>query len=364
MSKFPNTLAVLLIVIVSSAGPVFAQDIKAGAKVFKKCAACHAVGEGARKKIGPHLNGLFKRVAGTSEGFKYSKAMKAAGQNGLVWNAETIDQFVAKPRAMIKKTKMSFSGIRKEKDRQNLIAFLNQYSEKPEVAVTAPRVDTSSANEHEAKPEQKTVLAKDVAVPKHGVFHLGREALVDEIQAWDIDVRPDGVGLPAGRGTVAQGETLYNENCVVCHGDFGEGIDRWPVLAGGHDTLTDDRPVKTVGSYWPYLSTVYDYIRRAMPFGNARSISDDEVYALTAYVLFLNDIVTDENFELSNENFSDIQLPNEENFIPDNRQEEAHYKAGAEPCMNNCKAGVAKIIMRARVLDVTPDNQDDDVGAM
>jgi cytochrome c len=163
--------------------------------------------------------------------------------------------------------------------------------------------------------------------------------LAEEVAAWDIDIRPDGQGLPEGSGTVADGEVLYTDNCAMCHGDFGEAVDRWPVLAGGHDTLTDDRPEKTIGSYWPYLSTVYDYVRRAMPFGNARSLSDDEVYAITAYLLYLNDLVDDEEFELSKENFLDIRLPNEENFIADDRAEEAHYAQKSEPCMTDCKPG-------------------------
>jgi hypothetical protein len=146
----------------------------------------------------------------------------------------------------------------------------------------------------------------------------------------------------------------------MCHGDFGEAVDRWPVLAGGHDTLTDDRPEKTIGSYWPYLSTVYDYVRRAMPFGNARSLSDDEVYAITAYLLYLNDLVDDEEFELSKENFLDIRLPNEENFIADDRAEEQHYAQNNEPCMADCKPGSVEITMRARILDVTPEDGGDD----
>jgi S-disulfanyl-L-cysteine oxidoreductase SoxD len=179
-------------------------------------------------------------------------------------------------------------------------------------------------------------------------FALGRVATEDEVAAWDIDVRPDGQGLPVGRGTVEDGITVYDEQCAACHGDFGEAIGRWPVLAGGQGTLEDDRPEKTIGSYWPYLSTVYDYVRRAMPFGNARSLSDDEVYALTAYILYLNDIVDDEAFELSNENFVDVRLPNEDNFIDDDRLSEPHYAENREPCK-------AEITMHAAVLDVTPD---------
>jgi cytochrome c len=189
---------------------------------------------------------------------------------------------------------------------------------------------------------------------------LGRVALPEEIAAWDIDVRPDGQGLPEGSGTVAEGEEIYTAQCAYCHGDFGEGIDRWPVLAGGQGSLTNERPEKTIGSYWPYLSTVYDYVRRAMPFGNARSLSDDEVYAVTAYLLYLNDIVEDEDFELSRENFTEIRLPNEAAFIPDDRLSEPHYAAAGEPCMTDCIAGAAEISMRAAVLDVTPDG---DAGA-
>ena len=193
-------------------------------------------------------------------------------------------------------------------------------------------------------------------------FGLGREALPEEIDAWDIDIRPDGMGLPVGSGDVLTGEELFIEACASCHGDFGEGVDRWPVLSGGHGTLADDRPVKTIGSYWPYLSTVYDYIRRAMPFGYARSLTDDDVYAITAYLLYMNDVVLDEEFVLSNENFTEIRLPNEENFIPDGRMEEPHWAENADPCMSDCKPEPAQVLMRARILDVTPESGDDDPG--
>ena len=187
-----------------------------------------------------------------------------------------------------------------------------------------------------------------------GTFNLGREATPDEVAAWDIDVRPDGVGLPEGKGTVAEGEEIFAEQCASCHGDFGEGVDRWPVLAGGQDTLKSDRPVKTIGSYWPYLSTVYDYINRAMPFGNAQSLDPDQVYAITAYLLHMNDVV-DADFELSKENFASVKLPNEANFIDDARPDTPVLSAGQEPCMENCKEGEVKILNTARVLDVTPD---------
>lgn len=191
---------------------------------------------------------------------------------------------------------------------------------------------------------------------KAGKFGLGTEASKEAIEAWDIDVRPDGQGLPPGKGTVAEGETIFAEKCSSCHGDFGEGIDRWPVLAGGKGSLASENPVKTIGSYWPYLSTVFDYIRRAMPFGNAQSLTPHEIYAITAYLLNMNDIV-DGDFELSKENFTSVHLPNEKNFFPDPRPDAPNVKA-AEPCMKDCKAKV-EITGRARILDVTPDSDDE-----
>ena len=196
------------------------------------------------------------------------------------------------------------------------------------------------------------LLAAGVADAKYGI---GRVPTPEEIAAWDIDVRPDGQGLPEGRGTVAQGEQVYDERCASCHGEFGEGIGRYPELAGGRDSLAGDNPVKTVGSYWPYLSTVYDYIRRAMPFGDAQSLTPNELYALTAYLLYLNDLVTDRDFELSKQSFTVVRLPNEANFIDDPRPDTPTL-GQREPCMTNCKAEV-KILNRARVLDVTPEDE-------
>ena len=186
---------------------------------------------------------------------------------------------------------------------------------------------------------------------------LGRAALPDEIAAWDTDVRPDGLGLPVGSGDVFTGEEVYVEKCAVCHGDFGEAVGRWPVLAGGHGSLSDDDPVKTIGSYWPYLSTVYDYVNRAMPFGAARTLEPDEVYAITAYLLYVNDLVEDD-FTLSNENFLDVEMPNADNFYMDDRAEtELPEFSVADICMENCKDSV-EITMHASVLDVTPETEE------
>lgn len=183
--------------------------------------------------------------------------------------------------------------------------------------------------------------------------NIGRIATPDEVAAWNIDVRPDGLGLPEGFGSVADGEVIFEEQCAACHGDFGEGVGRWPVLAGGVDTLTSDRPLKTVGSFWPYLSTVWDYVNRAMPFGNAQSLSANEVYALTAYIMYLNDIVDDEDFELSKANFTDLPLENEANFHPDNRPE-TEYPFFTNACMTDCKLHV-EITKHASGKDVTPE---------
>ncbi|MGI9483774.1 MAG: c-type cytochrome [Hyphomicrobiales bacterium] len=185
-----------------------------------------------------------------------------------------------------------------------------------------------------------------------GKYGLGRDARPEEIKAWDIDVRPDGQGLPEGKGSVAEGEEAFIEKCAACHGEFGEGIDRWPVLAGGQDSLASEDPVKTIGSYWPYLSTVYDYVYRAMPFGDAQSLTPDETYALVAYILNMNDIVEDD-FVLSHENFASIKMPNEANFVDDPRPVN-NMRSSGKLCMANCKPKV-EIVMRARVLDVTPD---------
>lgn len=186
---------------------------------------------------------------------------------------------------------------------------------------------------------------------------LGRAAHPDEVKAWDTDVRPDGQGLPAGKGSVKQGEELYTAQCAACHGEFGESAGRWPVLAGGRGSLKNEGPEKTVGSFWPYLSTTFDYIKRAMPYGNARSLSDDEVYAITAYILHLNDVVKDD-FVLSRENFGTIKLPNAGGFYDDDREVAEKHFWKKEPCMKNCAAAPAKVTSRARVLDVTPDKKD------
>jgi len=178
-------------------------------------------------------------------------------------------------------------------------------------------------------------------------FQIGTAATSVEIAGWDIDIRPDGKGLPAGSGNAVNGEETYETFCASCHGVFGEGEGRWPVLAGGEGTLADDRPVKTVGSYWPYASTLFDYIRRAMPFTAPMSLNDQQVYDVTAYVLYLNDLIGEE-FELSQDTLPKVIMPNQGGFYVDNRPDVANPR-----CMVDC-ADPNSMMMQSSLAGVTP----------
>jgi len=164
-------------------------------------------------------------------------------------------------------------------------------------------------------------------------FGFGSPATEAQIAGWDIDIGPDGENLPPGSGTVAQGRKIYETACLACHGAKGEGGmgDR---LVGGEGTLTSDKPVKTVGSYWPYASTLYDYIRRAMPLMAPQSLSNDEVYAVTGYVLFLNGIVK-EDATLDAQAMRAIEMPNRDGFIDDARPDVRH-----PACMKDCESSL------------------------
>jgi cytochrome c5 len=179
---------------------------------------------------------------------------------------------------------------------------------------------------------ETTVVEYNSAHPQPaGHYGVGQAASAAEIAGWDIDIRPDGVGLPDGGATAEDGEMLYEEQCASCHGSFGEGVGRYPVLAGGEGTLAEARPEKTVGSFWPYASTLWDYIHRAMPFTMPESLDDEEVYALTAYVLYLNDLI-EYDFELNQDNLASIEMPNKDGFFLDDRPDVVN-----KPCMKNCK---------------------------
>jgi len=186
-------------------------------------------------------------------------------------------------------------------------------------------------------------------------YNIGKLATKTEIAGWDIDVRPDGVGAPKGSGNAIDGEEIYVNRCAACHGDFGEGVDRWPVLVGGDGTLASHDPEKTTGSYWPYASTIFDYVYRSMPFGEAQTLTHDETYKLVAYLLNMNEII-DEDFVLSDKNIGKIKMPNASGFLlPDPRPDVTKYKDG-QPCMKKCNVPV-KIIGKARDIDVTPDDE-------
>jgi S-disulfanyl-L-cysteine oxidoreductase SoxD len=135
-----------------------------------------------------------------------------------------------------------------------------------------------------------------------------------DIAPWDISIGPDGAGLPPGRGTVAQGEIIYATKCQACHGEKGTGRPN-DSLVGGIGSLGPDKvPVKTVGSYWPYATTLFDYIRRAMPFQESQSLSSDEVYAVSAYILHLNEIVG-VNDVLDAQSLPKVTMPNRDGFL-------------------------------------------------
>lgn len=169
------------------------------------------------------------------------------------------------------------------------------------------------------------------AAPAAARYSIGEPATADAIAGWDIDVLPDGRGLPPGKGSVKEGEKIFAETCAVCHGAKGEGkpMDR---LVGGQGTLTAAAPVRTVGSYWPYATTLFDYVRRAMPFSAPQSLSNDQVYAVSAYVLFLNGIVGADAV-MDRTTLPKVVMPNRNGFTsPDPRPD-----VESERCEKDCR---------------------------
>jgi cytochrome c len=143
---------------------------------------------------------------------------------------------------------------------------------------------------------------------------FGQPIAPADLSSWDISIGPDGAGLPPGRGTAAQGEAVFMAKCQACHGEKGAGKPN-DALVGGFGTIASNGPaVKTVGSYWPYATTLFDYVRRAMPINNPLSLSDDEVYAVSAYVLFLNGIVG-EDAVMNAQTLPLVKMPNRDGFI-------------------------------------------------
>jgi len=198
------------------------------------------------------------------------------------------------------------------------------------------------------------LVSASQAVENQRPFNLGEVATAEQVAGWDIDVRPDGLGAPIGTGNAFDGEEVYADRCASCHGDFGEAVDNWPVLVGGEGTLATHDPVKTTGSYWPYASTMYDYIYRAMPFGEAQSLTHDETYQIVAYLLYMNDIIDDE-FEVNQDNIGTIEMPNRDGFMLPDPRPDAQPISGIA-CMKDCDVPTT-VIGKAREIDVTPEDE-------
>ena len=161
------------------------------------------------------------------------------------------------------------------------------------------------------------VLVAGVALAQSPKYRVGRTPTDEDTRALGVMVAPDGTGLPAGSGTAIEGKAVFTTRCASCHGAKGEGGDG-PPLVGGKGTLATATPKRTVGSYWPYATTVWDYVNRAMPFNQPGTLSHDEVYAVAAYVLFLNDIV-EEKQVLNARSLPLIKMPNRDGFVSDPR---------------------------------------------
>jgi S-disulfanyl-L-cysteine oxidoreductase SoxD len=181
-----------------------------------------------------------------------------------------------------------------------------------------------------------------------GYYGYGRTPTQTETEGWAIAVRPDGQGLPPGKGSVNEGADMFADQCAACHGTFGEGEGRYPKLSGG--SLKGERPEPTVGSYWPYATTLWDYINRAMPFPAPHSLTADQVYAMTAYILNLNNIVPGD-FVADRNTLPKVKMPNHDAFIWKDPRPDTASKA----CMANCfDPSKVRIESTAEGKDLTP----------
>lgn len=165
---------------------------------------------------------------------------------------------------------------------------------------------------------------------------VGRAPTKEEIQSMDISAGPDGKGLPAGQGTAKEGAPIFAAKCAVCHGANAEGAKIGPRLTGGQaeiDSLKTMQPVRTVGGYWPYATSVWDYINRAMPRGNAGTLTPNEVYALTAFILSRSNIVKEDDV-MDAKTLPKVQMPNRNGFVP------PRYQDVVDEHKRGCKQGV------------------------
>jgi cytochrome c len=151
-------------------------------------------------------------------------------------------------------------------------------------------------------------------LPTYGV---GRPPTAEEVQAWALTIPPDGQGLPPGSGTAAAGKVIFEERCASCHGEKGED-PKYSRLVGGQGTLATDKPIKTIGSFWQYAPTLWSYIRRAQPFDDPGSLTPDQVYAVTAYLLYLNGIIGEHDV-LDAQTLPLVKMPNRDGFVLDPR---------------------------------------------
>ena len=166
--------------------------------------------------------------------------------------------------------------------------------------------------------------AANAQSPQYGV---GRPPTAEEIKTWDISVFPDGTGLPEGSGTAAQGKDIYERRCAECHGNNGEGGEQG-ALVGGVGSLDSAKPVKTVVSYWPYATTLWDYTNRSMPFDTPGVLTNDQMYAVVAYVLFLGEVVG-ENDVMDAKTLPRVKMPNRDGFVADDRPDAGAAKKAA-----------------------------------
>ncbi len=160
-------------------------------------------------------------------------------------------------------------------------------------------------------------------------YGIGRVATSAEIAGWNIDIGRDGSGLPPGSGTVSHGREVFEQQCAACHGDKGQG-GVGDQLVGGQGTVATAKPVRTVGSYWPYAPTLFDYIRRAMPQNAPQSLSNEDVYAVSAYILNLNGLLP-ADATLDAQALAEIKMPNRNMFVSDPRPDVKN-----PACMNGC----------------------------
>jgi cytochrome c len=155
------------------------------------------------------------------------------------------------------------------------------------------------------------------AVAQLATYRLGRMPTPEEIKAWDVTIPPDGKGLPASSGTATLGRSIYAQKCATCHGEEGKN-PKYDPLVGGRGTLNTDKPVKTIGSFWPYATTLWSYINRSQPFDSPGSLSHEEVYAVTAYLLYLNGLIGETDV-IDAKTLPQVKMPNRGGFVPDPR---------------------------------------------